>query len=173
MAVTAGSANALKTPGKVSPARRVLALDYGRRRIGMAISDEMGITAKPLAVLERTNRRHDLRRLREIARQQGVRLIIVGHPLHLDGAVSEMAQECARFAVRVRKELGIEVTLADERLTSHTAKEMLAARSLGARRGRDAVDDVAAAILLRDYLDGVHTPARAVLSNADAGTRKG
>src|SRR5450755_907921 len=172
MDVTVCSASASKTSGKVSAARRVLALDYGRSRIGIAISDEMEITARPLAILERTNRRDDLRRLRAIARQHSVRLIIVGHPVHLNGTVSEMAQECARFAVRVRKGLGIEVTLADERLSSHTAREMLTEKSRGLRRRGDVVDDLAAAILLRDYLDGVHTPARAAISDAGAGERK-
>ena len=130
---------------------RILAIDYGQKRIGLAISDEMGLTAHPLQTLERTNRRNDIRRLREIARQNGVRRIVVGHPVHLDGTESEMTNEAARFAARIRKELGLPVELADERLSSWEAEQVLA--EVGKkRRSGDAVDHVAAAVILRDYL---------------------
>ena len=130
---------------------RILAIDYGQKRIGLAISDEMGLTAQPLQTLERTNRRNDIRRLREIARQNGVQRIVVGHPVHLDGTESEMAAEAARFAARIRKELGLPVELADERLSSWEAEQVLAEAGKKKRPG-DAVDHVAAAVILRDYL---------------------
>ena len=82
---------------------RILAIDYGQKRIGLAISDEMGLTAQPLQTLQRTNRRNDIRRLREIARKHAVRRIVVGHPVHLDRTESEMAAEATRFAARLRK----------------------------------------------------------------------
>ena len=68
---------------KPNPAR-VLAIDYGRRRLGLALSDALGLTAQPLTTLARANRRDDLRCLRELVRRHGVQRIIVGHPLHLD-----------------------------------------------------------------------------------------
>lgn len=127
-------------------------MDYGRRRIGLAISDEMGLTARPLVTLTRTNRRNDLRRLRGIAREQGAGRILVGHPLNLDGTAGEMADEAARFAERIRKELGLPVELADERLSTWEAEQMHSARPR--RRQREApVDAVAAAVILRDYLE--------------------
>ncbi|MGH9790789.1 MAG: Holliday junction resolvase RuvX [Candidatus Acidiferrales bacterium] len=136
----------------VAARARVLAVDYGRRRIGLAISDEMGLTARPLATLTRTNRRNDLRRLREIARENSVGRILVGHPLNLDGTAGEMAGEAARFAERVRKELGLPVELADERLSTWEAEQMHGARPR--RRQREVpVDAVAAAVILRDYLE--------------------
>ena len=130
----------------------MLAIDYGRRRLGLAISDEMQLTARPLQTLTRTNRRNDMRRLREIARENAVALIVVGHPLHLDGSAGEMAEETARFAARIRKELGLPVELADERLSSWEAEQMDAAGVHGKRRG-GSVDEVAAAIILRGYLE--------------------
>jgi putative Holliday junction resolvase len=140
---------------------RVLAIDYGRRRIGLAISDELRMTARPLEMLERKNRREDMRRLREIVRREGVGRVIVGYPLHLDGRASEMGEEAAHFAARIAKELRVEVELVDERLTSWEAEQTLA--ETGARRGkrpgalghrrREAMDDVAAAVLLREYLN--------------------
>jgi putative Holliday junction resolvase len=129
----------------------ILALDYGRRRIGMALSDELRITARPLGILERTNRRNDLRRLRELVRQHAVGLILIGHPLCLEGAVGEMAREAERFAYRLARELGLRVQLADERLTSWEAREILFAGGQHQDRQRDD-DDVAAAVILRDFL---------------------
>jgi putative holliday junction resolvase len=132
---------------------RVLAIDYGRKRIGLALSDELQLTAQPLAVMQRANRREDLRRLRDICRKQGVALILVGHPLHITGAAGEMADEAARFAARLRKELGIEVDLVDERLTSWEAAQMIAESGSSNRRKQESLDDVAAAIFLREYLE--------------------
>jgi putative Holliday junction resolvase len=133
--------------------RRILALDYGRKRIGLAISDELQLTAQPLLVLKRANRRDDLRRLRDICRIQGVARILVGHPLHITGEAGEMAQEAARFAARLRKELGIEVDLVDERLTSWEAAQMVAETGSATHRNATSLDDVAAAIFLREYLE--------------------
>lgn len=135
------------------PRTPVLAIDYGRRRIGLAISDALGLTARPLATLERTNRRDDLRRLREVVRAHEVRRIIVGNPLHIDGSSSEMAEEARRFAHRVGKNLGLPVELVDERLSSWEAAQ-LAPR---ARARSRKLDQVAAAVILRDYLG--HTRA--------------
>jgi putative holliday junction resolvase len=135
---------------------RVLGLDYGRRRIGLAISDELRLTARPAGILDRQNRRGVFRSLREIAREHGARQIVVGYPLNLDGTAGEMAEEAARFAARVRKELGIDVDLVDERLTSWAAHQEMAetarATKRDDRRTAPETDDLAAAILLRDYL---------------------
>lgn len=153
--------SALQDPTSAqSPGRgRILAIDYGRRRIGLALSDALGLTAQPLDTLVRTNRRGDLRRLREIARRHEVRRILVGHPVHLDGTESEMAIEAARFAARVEKHLRLPVELVDERLSSWEA-EQLAPRALrgkrraaGSRRRPSGIDQLAAAVILRDYLD--------------------
>lgn len=138
----------------VSPATAgrgcVLAIDYGRRRIGLAISDALGLAARPLATLERKGRGEDLARLREIVREHEVKSVIVGHPLRMDGTAGDMAEEAERFARRVERALGLAVELVDERLTSWAADQWLAEhRELG--RGR-AKDERAAAILLEEYL---------------------
>lgn len=136
-------------------ASRILAIDYGQRRMGLALSDEMGLTARPLATWNRTNRRGDLARLRELCREHKVKKIVVGWPLHLDGRVSDMAAEAGRFAERVRKNLGLPVELSDERLSSWAARQTLADSSTEgiARSRRNApLDEVAAALILRDYL---------------------
>ncbi len=146
----------------------ILAIDYGKKRLGLALSDEHGVTSRPHATWTRINRRRDLARLRELVRQHGVRRIVVGLPLHLDGSPSEMSEEARSFASRVEKALGLPVEMMDERLSSWEADETLAAASSSkrARRGssgrdgarkRTPLDDVAAAIILRDYLDRTNT----------------
>jgi putative Holliday junction resolvase len=147
--ITSGSPAAMSD----SETRRILAIDYGRKRMGLALSDELQMTAQPLLVLARTNRRNDLRRLQEICRKHGVARILVGHPMHITGEAGEMADEAAQFAARLQKELGIEVKLADERLTTWEAEQIVARRKSHNRRKKPSVDDVAAAVLLREYLD--------------------
>jgi putative Holliday junction resolvase len=135
--------------GKPSPPHfgPVLAIDYGRKRWGLALSDDLGITARPLATWIRTNRRRDITRLRELVRRHGVRRIVVGLPLHLDGAPSEMSAEAGRFATQLGRQLGLPVALADERLTSWQA-----AQERAPRRGDVGLDARAAALILDEYL---------------------
>ncbi len=137
------------------PRRAVLAIDYGRRRIGLALSDEGGLTARPLGILPRTNRRQDVTRLRELCRHHAVGSIVVGWPIHLDGTPGTMAAEAARFADRLRKQLGLPVDLIDERLSSWEAEQSISTsgpRKRAALRKSKTLDDLAAAVILRDYL---------------------
>src|SRR5882724_4347033 len=138
-------------PGATPLHGRIMAIDYGRKRYGIALSDELGVTSQPLTTFPRTNRRDDLRRLRLLAQENKVRRIVVGLPLRLDGTAGEMAAEVKSFAARVNKNLGLPVEMFDERLSSWEANEteVLTDR----REAHDAHrDDIAAAIILRDYL---------------------
>src|SRR5579864_8807661 len=112
--------------GTVQSEGRVLAIDYGRRRLGLAVSDPLRVAARPLATWTRSNRRHDLARLRNLCREQAISRIVIGWPLLLSGARGDMASEAASFANRIRKNLGIPVELVDERLSSWEAKQFLA-----------------------------------------------
>jgi putative holliday junction resolvase len=145
----------------------ILAVDYGRARIGLAIAEAETGMPRPLLTLERVNRNEDMRRLRELAREHGVRQIVVGLPLRLDGARGEMAEEATRFAARLRKQLGLPVDMLDERLTSWEAERLLEEQSgralheakthaKGARHVRASVDAVAAAVILKEYLEQRH-----------------
>jgi putative Holliday junction resolvase len=144
----------------------ILAIDYGKKRLGLALSDEFCVTSRPYATWTRINRRRDLTRLRELVRQESVRRIVVGLPLHLDGTPSEMSEEAKSFAKRVEKTIGLPVEMMDERLSSWEAHQTMAAMSPGKRPRRGSsrnaesknetpLDEIAAAIILRDYLDRV------------------
>lgn len=128
-----------------------MAIDYGRKRLGLALSDELGLTSHPLTTLPRTNRRDDLRRLRLLARENKVRQIVVGLPLRLDGSSGDMAEEVKRFAMRITKELGLPVEMFDERLSSWEAGQTEVSSSRGEYHDVHR-DEIAAAIILRDYL---------------------
>ena len=146
---------------------RILAVDYGRARIGLALADAEARLAQPLGTLERVNRNEDMRHLREIIREHGVKQIVVGLPLRLDGTRGEMAEEAERFAQRVRKQIGVAVEMADERLTSWEAERLLEemqgrfmheeTRTTGKnpkkKPGKMSVDAMAAAVILTEYLE--------------------
>jgi putative holliday junction resolvase len=151
---------------------RILAVDYGRARMGLAVADAQARLARPLGILARKNRNEDLRRLREIVREHGVKRIVIGLPLRLDGSKGEMAEEVERFAERVRKQIGLPVELVDERLTSWEAENLLEEKG-GGRSGRavnsgrkqkkesaKSVDALAAAVILREYLARAETAGK-------------
>ena len=140
-----------------NPGSRVLAIDLGTRRIGLAISGPEGASAQPLDALQRRNMAEDLGRVCSVARDRKVRRIIVGLPLHMDGRESPMSEQCRRFATRLAEASGLVVELHDERLTSVEAEQLLRDRGwsldrLLKEKKRGAVDRLAAAILLEDWL---------------------
>src|SRR5690242_3221666 len=158
--VSPSAAHARQT---AAPAGKILAIDYGRARIGLAIAESRRGPAQPFATLERINCNEDMRRLRELVHRQGVKLVLVGLPLRMDGTRGEMAEEAERFAQRIRKQIGVAVEMADERLTSWEAERQLEEQfgrrskvsdSTGKKKAAEkfSVDSMAAAILLRDYM---------------------
>lgn len=140
------------SPSREAHGEKILALDYGRKRIGLAISDEALLIARPLTTLMRTNRRNDLHRLKEVCVENEVGLILVGLPLHLSGHASEMAEEASRFGARLEKQLKVRVVMFDERLTSWEAGQVRAESGAARRKKQEDLDSLAAAVLLRDYL---------------------
>lgn len=126
--VKAGEKAARSAEAQGAPAAeraQILAVDYGRARIGLAIADAETRLPQPLATMERVNRNEDMRRLRELVRDHRVKQIVVGLPLRLDGTRGDMAEEAERFAARVRKQIGVPVELVDERLTSWEAERLM------------------------------------------------
>jgi putative Holliday junction resolvase len=136
----------------------VMALDVGERRIGVAISDVMGVLATPVVTLSRRSRAEDLAAIARLTRERGVVRIIVGHPLNMDGSAGEQARRSERFAQRLAEALGADgppVTLWDERLSTQAAAERLYA---GGSTGRAGLDAAAAAVILQEWLDAQRGP---------------
>ena len=132
-----------------------MGLDYGERRIGVAISDPSGMIAQPLATLERARRGapEPLERIAELVDEYEVEHIVVGLPLHMDGTSGEQAAKARAFAGRVAARTGLPVDLVDERWTSVEARRTLREAGLSARKQKGKVDPVAAALLLRTWLE--------------------
>jgi putative holliday junction resolvase len=138
---------------------RILALDVGKKRIGLAITDELGLMAHGLPTFERTKPRQDVARLAELAEENGVGLFLVGLPLHMDGASSPQAEAAREFGYRLHARSRIQVKFWDERLTSIEAEQHLKARGEVGNRSEGDVDRIAAIILLEDYLASLPRPS--------------
>ena len=135
-------------------AARYLALDVGNRRIGVAVSDELGLTAQPVLTLERRrNTREDLRSIARLCRRYGVAGIVVGKPLRLSGEESRQTEKAQAFAAELGALTGLPIYMWDERLTTHEAHRILYEAGHARQEHRAVVDQVAATLILQSYLD--------------------
>jgi putative holliday junction resolvase len=132
---------------------RLLGLDFGSRRIGVAVSDELGLTAQPVLTLVRRNQKQDLKSLGRLLRKFGCSEIVLGHPLHLSGDVSRQAVRTQAFAESLRGAFALPVHLWDERLSSAEAHRHLDAAGRAPSAHREVVDQVAAVLILQSFLD--------------------
>ncbi|MCU1233830.1 MAG: Holliday junction resolvase YqgF [Candidatus Solibacter sp.] len=134
---------------------RILALDLGKRRIGLAISDPLRITAQGLPNLVRTRIRDDLDALEQIVREREVGLILLGNPMNMKGTEGRQSVWVREFAIAAEKRTGVPVKLWDERLTSVEAGRVLRSSGISIEKRAAAVDRLSAMILLQSYLDSL------------------
>lgn len=134
-------------------ATRILALDPGTKRIGVALSDELGWTAQPLETFERKSLNVDIAHIHELVRRHEVREIVVGMPIQLNGRMGPAAQSAQQFLEALQAGVGIPVVAWDERLTTKAAEQMLIEADMSRKKRKGAVDRVAAALLLKSYLE--------------------
>ena len=137
----------------------MLALDVGNRRIGLAISDALGLTAQPLQTLARHSKRADLEALTAIAKQHDVQQLVIGLPLRMGGEDSAQTNRVRQFAGEVSAALALPVHFVDERLTSWEAHQMLDQSKLDRLERKGKVDAVAAVLILQAYLRQRSGPA--------------
>lgn len=133
-------------------------MDIGNRRIGVAVSDELGLTTQPVLTLERRRiapgiSRDDLRSLARLARRFGVVGIVVGNPVHLSGDLSPQAAKTQEFAAQLGELTGLPIHLWDERLTTREAHQILYEAGHARQEHRKVVDQVAATLILQSFLD--------------------
>lgn len=139
------------------PEGRILAIDLGKKRAGLAISDPLGITAQGLPTLQRQNNRQDLEDLADLVSGHGVQLIVMGNPLHMSGNDSRQAAYTREFADRLAQRTGLPIVFWDERYTTVIAERVLRESGIGLDKRKKAVDQLAAVILLESYLDACAT----------------
>ncbi|HLK51436.1 MAG TPA: Holliday junction resolvase RuvX [Bryobacteraceae bacterium] len=132
-----------------------MALDLGRKRIGLAISDPLGITAQGLPNLERTRKRDDLGALAQLAREREVGLILLGNPVNMGGSEGRQSAWVHEFAVALEKRTGLPIRFWDERLTTVQAHRVLKESGISLEKRAAAVDRLSAVILLQSYLDSL------------------
>ncbi len=137
----------------VSQSARVLGLDVGLRRIGIAVSDPLGITAQGLETLQRKNKRYDFERLSQIIREYDVKEIVVGLPLRMSGAEGTQAGKMQEFAEQLRRRFQMPVHVWDERLTSAEANRLLRETDLSIEKRGKAVDRMAAVLILQGWME--------------------
>ena len=134
---------------------RVLGLDYGERRIGVAICDELGMTARGVATVVRKNRDADLAAIAGFVERFGVEKIVIGYPLRLDGSEGIQCDKVNRFARRLEARLSMPVVRRDEAFSTKEAEELLRETGVRREKRRAAVDRIAACIILQGYLDAL------------------
>ena len=132
---------------------RVMALDVGEKKIGVAISDALLLTAQSRPTLHRKNLKSDISILGRLAEENEVHEIVIGNPLHMDGRESQQSEKVAKFAKELRTALKLPIVFWDERLTSFAAEQHLEEMGLKWRQRRDHIDKIAAMIILQGYLD--------------------
>ncbi len=132
---------------------RVLALDVGDKRIGVAVSDPSQVLARSLKVIQRGSRREDFAALARLVEEYEVERVVVGYPWSLDGKAHAQAEKVERYATGLAKALTVPVLLWDERLSTVSAERLLREAGRRGKKRREKVDAVAAAVILQDYLD--------------------
>jgi putative Holliday junction resolvase len=135
------------------PGVRILALDYGTKRIGVALSDELGWTAQPLETHERRTLKADLQHIDRLVREHDVAEVVIGLPLRLNGEIGPAAQSVREFVTQLEEVLTVPVITWDERMTTKSAEDLLIAADVSRKKRKGAVDRIAAAILLQSYLE--------------------
>jgi len=138
-----------------SRSARILALGVGKRRIGVAVSDELGLTAQGLDTIQRTNTREDYAVISHLASEKGVRMILIGNPVNMSGTEGRQAEWVRRFAEGLEARSGLPIRLWDERLTSVEAGRVLRQSGISIEKRARAVDRLSAVILLQSYLDSL------------------
>ncbi len=130
---------------------RILGIDFGDRRIGLALSDPTQTLARPFRMLEASSRLDE--ELRRVVREQSITKIVLGYPRNMDGSVGPKARQVEDFKFRLERELGLPVELWDERLSTAHAERILRAAGVPTRRRTGKVDKLAAHLILQSYLD--------------------
>lgn len=145
--------NLSSTGRQVANPPRIMAIDFGSKRMGLAVTDELGMTAQGLPTLHRTNKRNDFDQLRRTIKQYTVAEIVLGLPLRMSGEAGIQAEKVEAFAGELRVRFKLPVHLFDERLTSVEANRVLDEAEVGGRNRKNVVDQLAAVLILQAFME--------------------
>ncbi len=134
---------------------RILGIDYGDKNIGLAISDEMGITAQPLKSYKVKNKNEDIQFFKNLALKYRINKIIIGLPLRMDGSEGSRVKKTKRFAARLKQSLDIPIIYWDERLTTKQAAHIMREKGLSHQKKKEQIDQISAVLILASYLDSL------------------
>src|SRR5438132_648756 len=137
---------------------RTLALDIGKRRIGVAVSDPLGLVARPVETVLSVSLNADVARVTEIARGLEAEVVVIGDPIHMSGDVGAMSRRVHKFGDKLREVSGLAVEYCDERLTTVEAQRILQEQGVSPRKAREQIDAVAASVILQAYLNTLKPP---------------
>jgi putative Holliday junction resolvase len=132
---------------------RILGMDLGEKRIGLSLSDPLGITAQGLKTIKRTDLETDLQQLKEIIEEKKVKKIVVGLPRNMDGTLGPQAEKVKQFIAFLIQEISMEVVYWDERLTTIAAERVLIGGGVSRKKRKKFIDKLAAVIILQSFLD--------------------
>jgi putative Holliday junction resolvase len=132
---------------------RYLGIDFGSKRLGLAISDEMGIIAGKYGTLESRGTKNDLNRIKEIVEREGIQTIIIGYPKNMNGSLGKAAQRVETFVAGLKEVIDIPIETWDERLSSVSAEKTLIRGDVSRKKRKKVIDQMAAVIILQNYLD--------------------
>jgi len=136
--------------GKIA---KILALDYGSKRIGVAVSDPLGMTAQPVTVINRKGKKKDVPEILGIIKEREVGKIVLGLPLNMNGSKGTLYDEVKKFGGLLEKASGLPVDYIDERLTTMQAEKVLLSGDVSRSKRRKVIDKMAAVLILQNYLD--------------------
>lgn len=136
---------------------RVMGLDVGTKTIGISVSDELGLTAQGVAVIQRTALKRDISEIREWIGRYEVKEIVIGLPKNMDGSIGEMGQACLAFAQTLREKTGLPVHLWDERLSTRMSERLLLEADLSRKKRKQVIDKLAAVLILQSFLDSMRS----------------
>ncbi|MCP2520000.1 Holliday junction resolvase RuvX [Candidatus Aminicenantes bacterium AC-708-M15] len=132
---------------------RILGIDYGERNIGLALSDELGITVHPLGKYTRKNKKEDKNYFLKLIKEYNIKRIVIGLPLRMDGTKGVQAQEVEKFGEWLKKITQLPIEYWDERLSTKQAFDILKSRNIEYKEGKKFKDQISAAIILSSYLE--------------------
>lgn len=132
---------------------RILGLDVGKKRIGVAVSDELGITAQGIGVIVRSSTKGDIQAISEIARKYRVNKIVIGLPVNMNGTLGPQGEEIKEFGEKLRNYLNIEVQYWDERLSTVAAERVLIDADISRKKRKNVIDKLSAVVILQNFLD--------------------